>query len=476
MKYNLTISGKMHELLKSHLYPGDGNEAVALAICGRTLFKGQERLLVHQIFPVAYEDCAIRKPNLVKWSTKKMIPIIEQAAKKGMAILKIHSHPTDYPEFSSLDDTSDCELFDGVFGSMSDQRVHASAIMLPGGKMFGRIITAELEFKAIDRISVIGNDLFFWDKTADNSTIPEFSTRTAQTFGEGTTKILKNLKIAVIGCSGTGGPIIEQLVRLGVGKIVLVDDDIVKKVNLNRIPNTTIKDALAEKKKVHALKEAIEAIGLGTVVVALDKNLYDDIEIIKEIASCDVQFGCTDTVDGRHLLNQIASFYLLPYFDLGVKIIADGHGGIDQICGAIHYLQPGGSSLLTREVYSPEKLRAAIQFRVNPSEYDHQKRKGYMTSVNVESPAVISINTLIASYAVNDFLSRIHPYRFDKNEEYAITRIDVSGWSVMKDIDGKPDSHLVKFVGRGDCVPLLNMPELSVSNDEKIQLVDQNNG
>lgn len=47
--------------------------------------------------------------------------------------------------------------------------------------------------------------------------VPEFARRHAQIFGAGTVDCLRRLRIAVVGCSGTGTPLIEQFVRLGVG-------------------------------------------------------------------------------------------------------------------------------------------------------------------------------------------------------------------------------------------------------------------
>ena len=41
-------------------------------------------------------------------------------------------------------------------------------------------------------------------------------------------------KVAVIGCGGLGGYIIEELARLGVGTIVVVDPDMFEEHNLNR--------------------------------------------------------------------------------------------------------------------------------------------------------------------------------------------------------------------------------------------------
>jgi len=65
-----------------------------------------------------------------------------------------------------------------------------------------------------------------------------------------------------------------------------------------------------------------------------------------------------DGVEGRHLLNRLTTFYLMPYFDVGVRLDADGNGGIERIAGAVHYLQPGLSSLLSREVYNMARVEA----------------------------------------------------------------------------------------------------------------------
>jgi hypothetical protein len=41
-------------------------------------------------------------------------------------------------------------------------------------------------------------------------------------------------RVAVIGCGGLGGYVVEQLARLGVGTLVLVDPDVFEEHNLNR--------------------------------------------------------------------------------------------------------------------------------------------------------------------------------------------------------------------------------------------------
>ncbi|HLG41021.1 MAG TPA: Mov34/MPN/PAD-1 family protein, partial [Chitinophagaceae bacterium] len=157
MNYSVSISGKMYSLLRDHLFPGDGKEAVAIALCGRHEYKGAAKLTFHKLIPIPHEQCQVRKPDFIQWSTEILAPHLIQASKKGWAVVKIHSHPTGYPDFSQTDDNSDIDLFNSVYGWMDNEESHASLVMLPGGEMFGRIITPALEFVPIDKISLVGH-------------------------------------------------------------------------------------------------------------------------------------------------------------------------------------------------------------------------------------------------------------------------------------------------------------------------------
>ena len=76
-------------------------------------------------------------------------------------------------------------------------------------------------------------------------------------------ELLKGLQVGVVGCSGTGSIIIELLTRNAVGTLVIIDDDSLDPLNLNRIINSTSADAHLKRPKVKAIEEAIGRIGLG---------------------------------------------------------------------------------------------------------------------------------------------------------------------------------------------------------------------
>ena len=70
----LRISGVHYRELQSHLFPGDGYEAVALALCGRHV--SSNTLLVQEIVPVPYESCPIREPDRITWRTECIEPAL----------------------------------------------------------------------------------------------------------------------------------------------------------------------------------------------------------------------------------------------------------------------------------------------------------------------------------------------------------------------------------------------------------------
>lgn len=459
MTVKLRIAETHHAAIQRHLFPGDGCEAVAVALCGRRRSHDRHVLTIQQILPIPYNECKVRTPTRVQWSTESMVPLLKKAAERDLAILKIHSHPTGYPKFSSIDNESDADIFNSVFGWTDSQYPHASAVMLPDGEMFGRAIMPDGTFEPLASIMVPGDDIHFWTPDA-TFVVPEFAKRNAQLFGEATTQLLSRMTAVIIGGSGTGSPTVEQFARLGFGRIVLIDHDHVEHKNLNRIVNATKEDADKRREKVEVLKRAVEAMGLGTEFVAICDNLTSP-KAVKAVAEGDVVVGCMDGVEGRHLLNRLCAYYVLPYFDIGVKLVSDGNGGISEAVGAVHYVKPDGSTLLDRRMYTMEQVKAEGLKRTDPAAYGEHLKVGYVHGVAVERPAVISINMQMSGTAVNEVLARLHPYRLDSNADSAIVRVSFVQGVTYREPEGAKSGMFSAVIGRGDVSPLLNMPELS---------------
>ena len=461
----LRMTGRQRDALRDHLFPGDGKEAVAVGLCGRHQAASLDAYCVHRLVFIPHDECSVRTADRVTWPTDRLRELLPDAIRRGLAVVKFHSHPTGYPKFSETDDASDAELFASVHGWTDGVEPHLSAVMLPDSRMFARVIHLDGRFSSIDRVAVAGDDIQFFDAGDDHlqEALPAEQDRHARFFGEATTRLMGRLAVAVVGCSGTGGPTVEMLARLGVDRLLLVDPDVVGPENLNRIPNTFREDADDGMLKVEAIARAVRRMGLGTTVQTLADNIAESAPAVRALAGVDVLFGCMDSAEGRHVLNQIATFYSLPYFDVGVKLEVDTDGGIEEVCGAVHYITPDGSSLLDRGLYTMDRVIAEGTRRRDPEQYAQLREEGYIRGAVEHRPAVVSINTLFAARAVNEFLARLHPYRLEPNGTYAEYRESLAQMEVYSkaDVSKADDPVRIKTLGRGDSLPLLQMPQFT---------------
>ena len=457
------MTGDQHDRLKQFLFPADGKEAVAIVLCGRRDGDRRHRLVVRAIEEIPLSACN-RTAMQITWPTDLIAPLLDRATDERLSVVKIHSHPGGYAAFSGTDDEGDARLLPLIRGWIEADMPHGSVVMLPSGEMFGRVLRSNGTLEPMAMINVVGDDLHFWYPDAGSVDLPSFVASHAQAFDEGTIRHMRRLSFAVIGTSGTGSPVAEQLMRLGAGEIVLVDDDRMEDRNINRILNSTTQDAREGRLKVDVLADAMERADLGTRVIRVPRNLWNP-EVIRIVAQCDIVIGCMDTIDGRFLLNTLATYYTQPYFDIGVRLDAvrsgSDKGRIREVCGTVHYLQPGRSSLMSRGLFTMAQVAAAGLRRNDPAAHAQQVNDGYIAGVAAHRPAVISVNMFAASLAVNELLARLHPFREEKNDAYAATTLSLSSMELISEAEGLPCPILFDRVGIGDALPPLGLLELT---------------
>lgn len=122
--------------------------------------------------------------------------------------------------------------------------------------------------------------------------------------------LLLSKKIAVIGCGGLGGYLIEQIARIGVGELVIVDGDNFDVSNLNRQllsnPNTI------GESKAHTAAQRIQHINPDIKVhVYPDMLTAENADIL--ISGCDAVLDGLDNIASRKILKQACKKASIPY-------------------------------------------------------------------------------------------------------------------------------------------------------------------
>lgn len=419
MMIKLRMTGKQHTDIKSHVLAKDGFEAGTLLLCEPVFREKNIILLAKEIIHIPFSACSTRTPVFLSWPTKDyLMPLYERLEKEGLSLIMLHSHPNGFSDFSNTDNENDLKILPRLTSCIEGKQPHGSALMLPDGTVKARIVNENNQFIPIDLISVAGDEIRYFGNFSHTNIVIDLIKKTEQVYGSGTTNIMQGLKAGVVGCSGTGSPTIELLLRYLIGHLVPIDFDSIEEGNLNRMLMSRVQDADNGILKVERYAQWVEESGLPTKVTPISGLIPSDITT-DALAECDVLFGCIDNVAARHALNKIACAYLIPYFDLGVAIKENTAkpGSLRQVIARCHYIQPDQSCLLDRQVYSSERLADENFRRDDPEFYKKLKELGYTNEIN-GIQAVMTVTMEAAVMAMDDFMARLHGYRIEPNKEF----------------------------------------------------------
>lgn len=219
---------------------------------------------------------------------------------------------------------------------------------------------------------------------------------------EGQTKIAA-AKVAIIGLGGLGSHVAQQLAYLGVADFALVDFDIVTDSSLNRLIGAVDADRTAKTNKITVAERTIKAVKPEAAVVCVDGKVTDE-ETEAVIARATVVFGCLDHDIHRLELTELCARYAKPYFDLATDTAGEGedlvYGGRFVFCDGSRCLvclpEVLNQDEIGRDRMSPEQREAAR--RIYGVDRDALAGTG---------PAVVSLNGVVASLGVTEFVVHI---------------------------------------------------------------------
>jgi adenylyltransferase/sulfurtransferase len=128
---------------------------------------------------------------------------------------------------------------------------------------------------------------------------------------------LAQARVLIVGCGALGGSLAQQLVRIGVGELVLVDRDVVDWTNLPRQVLFAEQHARSGAPKALAAAETLASIGGPTRVDA--RVAHVDGDNLDELArGADLVLDGTDNLATRYLVNDWCVRERVPWIYAGV--------------------------------------------------------------------------------------------------------------------------------------------------------------
>ena len=122
--------------------------------------------------------------------------------------------------------------------------------------------------------------------------------------------LLRSKRILVVGCGGLGGHIIDQLARIGVGALRVVDGDVFEESNLNRQLLSSV--SLLGVSKAKAAAAHIRNVNLDVKTEAVDAFVTEE-NVRELIWGCDAVLDALDNIPSRRLLAAACSEMGIPY-------------------------------------------------------------------------------------------------------------------------------------------------------------------
>jgi adenylyltransferase/sulfurtransferase len=120
---------------------------------------------------------------------------------------------------------------------------------------------------------------------------------------------LLDAHVMIVGLGGLGSPVSTYLTAAGVGRLTLVDDDVVEMSNLQR--QVVHSEAEIGQTKVSSAAARLKAIN-SDVELRLIQQRLDKTALLEATADVDVLVDCSDNFATRFLLNEVSQQQCLP--------------------------------------------------------------------------------------------------------------------------------------------------------------------
>jgi len=414
--WELVVTPAVVRQLRAALLQTDELERTAFVRC----FPSGSRLLSAEVEPISDSEMIRQGRTECRPQLDVERRAIHDAVDAGGVVFHVHSHPfTDIAGFSSADRRIMPKLTrwveqtygdDGtiVFGVLGRQNLQVTQYDLES-ETFTTIPVSVLGSWALDTplegatpFAATGPSVDHEDPIADRFD------RNLRAFGAAGQRRLREATVTVVGVGGLGSGIAEQLARIGVGTINLVDPDHLEATNLPRVYGAYAPDVGTP--KVETLRLHLSRID-PALTVTTHESVVEADEVADTLVTSDAVIAGLDRMSSRSFLNQFCVRHGIPYVDAGVAISTAAGDDADELDvtsmdGFVQTVVPGTTACFDcLDRIDPAQTRLE---RLPDEDLETEQAEGYVDGTELTpEPAVVSLNTTVAGMAVSEFVNLV---------------------------------------------------------------------
>jgi molybdopterin/thiamine biosynthesis adenylyltransferase len=221
--------------------------------------------------------------------------------------------------------------------------------------------------------------------------------RNVRMFGAEGQKAIGQQRAVIVGLGGLGSAVAQDLAYLGVQHYRLIDRDVVTTTSLNRLKGAAPDDVNVP--KVLVAHRMIELIQPGVAVEPVQSWLADTPDAL---ADASIVFGCVDRDIHRVEIVKACVAAGIPFFDLATDVI--DHDGQLAFGGRVLWSGDRQRCPFCMDLLDQTQMRRDA---LTPQQRaDHDRIYGIPASrLDEAGPSVVSMNTVVAGVAVNEFMA-----------------------------------------------------------------------
>lgn len=382
------------ELRRSLTESLDTESATALFVAPGRGLAGM-RYIVTDVAAASADDYSDRSRTSAQLRPEFVARALKRARRTGESVWFVHTHPDQaYPSFSAIDRAGELVLAPALY-RRAPNGTHGAVVIGTSSFCAHALDSSGLPMHSIDQLLEVGRSVRLQFALSGAETEPSaIYDRNVRALGRAGQQLLARLSVGVVGVGGTGSVVVEQLARLGVGHLVLVDNELLEETNLNRVLGSTHSDVGRPKVEI-----AAAAATRANPNICVNPLLASVIEErgARPLLDCDFIFCCTDSHGSRAVVNQLAYQYGVPTIDIGIRIDASD-SRVQRVTTRVQMLAAGLPCLACHSLLDPVAVRRDLSTDAT------RNADPYIVGHFEPQPAVISINSAPTSDGVTMFL------------------------------------------------------------------------
>ena len=344
---SVAMTAATEEKLICRLVRDDGQEDICLATYRPSTSLTRFSALIRAVVPPEPGDRLVHGNATV--TADYILRAAEVAQSDDCGVVILHSHPGASHWQSMSGPDRDCEasyanLVREITGLPLVGMTLATQNRTWSARHWDMGVGREVDCTHATNVRVIGDRFAVsWNDEVQPPPPPSQSqARTVSAWGEQQQADLSRRRVLVVGAGSVGLDVFVRLAASGLSRLTVMDFDLVKVRNLDRLIRAARRDARLRRPKIHvARREATEAATVGAPSIEVSDLSISEPNGLRLALDHDLIFSCVDQAWPRSVLNSLAYSDLIPVIDGGIAIDTFSSGKMRNATWRSHVIRPG---------------------------------------------------------------------------------------------------------------------------------------